>query len=493
MVDANAPSIQNSKFLQHHSQPTCHPTLFKKKKNLGSARSPHLIRNRSILLPGLFSSFYLLFSCLNLSHPSRTSPRAIAMSINLTMAPSLPPRIHNSPHTSHRPRSIPPFSRRREPTYDRRRFTASPFLFLFLFNSCLSQSDFFPHMPSPDVGLSSLLAPVHSLESLTQPTPTLFYFLGYHRLLQPPKSWAHTLLSPHSFVLGLHLSTTYSPVLCFRFLFSLFHTLFVNFQSFYFIIKRLSPLYTPISFLLSPTFYFISKRLSPLDTPFTSSLSISFSVRRFTFYIQEAFSSLYPPFLHSFFNFFSIRLLSFIFKRLSPLYTPLFFYPFNFFWCPSFHILYSRGFLLSIPPFFSTLSTSSGVRLFTFYIQEAFSSLYPPFFSTPSTSFIVRLFTFYIQEAFSSLYPPFFQYLVSTSSNSLLFLPSPTLSAFINSKPYLFHYCAAYPTYQPISFGYIHTPLHYAPYITSRSLHYTPYHNSNLHSLLLFTGTRIQI
>ena len=31
MVDANVPSIQNSKFPQHHSQPTCHPTLFLKK------------------------------------------------------------------------------------------------------------------------------------------------------------------------------------------------------------------------------------------------------------------------------------------------------------------------------------------------------------------------------------------------------------------------------------------------------------------------------
>lgn len=144
------------------------------------------------------------------------------MSTDLTMAPSLPPRIHNSPHISHRPRPFPPFSRRREPTYDRRRFTAGPFIFLFLFNSCLSQSDFLPHMPSPDVGPSSLLGPVHSLESLTQPTPTLIYFLRYHRFLQPPRSWAHTLLSPHSFVLGLHLSTSYSSVLCFRFLFPLF-------------------------------------------------------------------------------------------------------------------------------------------------------------------------------------------------------------------------------------------------------------------------------
>lgn len=163
------------------------------------------------------------------------------------MAPSLPPRIHNSPHISHRPRPFPPFSRRREPTYDRRRFTAGPFIFLFLFNSCLSQSDFLPHMPSPDVGPSSLLGPVHSLESLTQPTPTLIYFLRYHRFLQPPRSWAHTTIptlfcswpSPfHILFLRSLLPIPLSP----------FYTLFVNFQPFYLIIKRLSPLYTPILF-----------------------------------------------------------------------------------------------------------------------------------------------------------------------------------------------------------------------------------------------------
>jgi hypothetical protein len=56
-----------------------------------------------------------------------------------------------------------------------------------------------------------------------------------------------------------------------------------------------------------------------------------------------------PPFPSSAFNFFNICLLSFIFKRLSPLYTPL----------------------------FSIVSASSSVGFSTFYIQEAFSSLYP--------------------------------------------------------------------------------------------------------------------
>jgi len=148
MVDANVPSIQNSKFpniilslhaIQH----------FFFKKNLGFARSPHLSRNRPILLPRLFSSFYLLPSCLDLSHPSRTSPRAIAMSIGLTMAPFLPPRIHNSPHISHRPRPIPPFSRRREPTYDRRRFHREPFSLSLSFQSMPLTIRFLPPRAFP--------------------------------------------------------------------------------------------------------------------------------------------------------------------------------------------------------------------------------------------------------------------------------------------------------------------------------------------------------
>ena len=81
--------------------------------------------------------------------------------------------------------------------------------------------------------------------------------------------------------------------------------------------------------------HFIFKRLSPL---FFSTLLTSSGVRLLTFYIQEAFSSLYPPF----------------------------FYAFNFFHCPSFHILDPRGFLLFIPPFLS-ISGFNFFKLSSFY------------------------------------------------------------------------------------------------------------------------------
>ena len=122
----------------------------------------------------------------------------------------------------------------------------------------------------------------------------------------------------------------------------------------HFIFKRLSPLYTPLSFIL----------FQLLQRP------------SFHIYIQEAFSSLYPPF----------------------------FYPFNFFQCPSFHIYIQEAFSSLYPLFFLPFQLLP-VSFFSHFI---FKRLSPLFFSTLLTSSGVRLLTFYIQEAFSSLYPPFF-------------------------------------------------------------------------------------
>jgi len=304
-------------------------------------------------------------------------------------------------------------------------FTASPFLFLFLFNPCPSQSDFFPHVPSPDVGPSSPLGPVHSLESLPQPTPALLHFLRYHRLLDLGHihyyptlfcSWPSPfhILFPRSLLpiplsLFLYPFCELSTILSYHqeAFSSLYPHFFLSFSNILFYFQEAFssryPLYffTFNFFQCSPFYILYSRGFLLFIPPFPSFIFQLLQRPSFIFYIQEAFSSLYPLFSLPF-QFLPVSVFShFIFKRLSPLYTPLFFYPFNFFQCPSFHILYSRGFLLSIPPFFLPLSVFSHFR------SKRLSPLYTPLFFYPFNFFHCPSFHILDPRGFLLFIPPF--------------------------------------------------------------------------------------
>jgi len=175
-----------------------------------------------------------------------------------------------------------------------------------------------PTCLSPDVGPSSPLwsSSFLSLVPLPQPTLALFYFPEH------PNS-SDSLLSNLVYTSPVHINHYPHTLLFSAFTFPIPHSLL------------------PFPLLYSLFLYHLIL--------FTRGFLLSIPPLLLHFQLLPVFA-----FLH------------FIFKRLSPLYTPLSFIPLLPSSLSVFYILRSRGFLLSIHPFYSILSTSSSGRLFTF-------------------------------------------------------------------------------------------------------------------------------